>query len=433
MSDVFPSLLTEAHKPDLLSGTNVLPYTGGGTETSSMPGGSFRSTDALPFPGGITADTSRHLDTIQARSAASEQLAARMASSVLLSNTDTAADKTGIAYRPTSPAGSAVASLPWIDLSGAVGGDSATDLTTGLPKLRFISDENALLTGASRNESAYNGVPKIDENGLEVTHPSSASKHLAQSRALALYASSQSAAYDHSVYGDASSAGMGSWGTGGAGGTIGGGGLTPGEAAELAVRVWAGKGPEWVQQILGVTLPSNVMNDFADVIHGAVKKHGESPAESIQRQRYNIASSEHGEQVRNAISREFYDRNLTPAEHKALAVQLADGTKTLAQFRKEAAYSDVARHRIADLFRQEHGFDATQQDLDYASMKTGDGWSLQDYRWSEAHSDRVTSKLKDIITAVQGRPVNAGDDVWIHAQQDSLGNGQQTIDQVRRG
>lgn len=160
MSDIFPSLLTEAHKPDLLSGTNVLPYTGGGTETSSMPGGSFRSTDALSFPGGITADTSRHLDTIQARSAASEQLAARMASSVLLSNTDTAADKTGIAYRPTSPAGSAVASLPWIDLSGAVGGDSATDLTTGLPKLRFISDENALLTGASRNESAYNGVPK---------------------------------------------------------------------------------------------------------------------------------------------------------------------------------------------------------------------------------------------------------------------------------
>ncbi|WP_336946066.1 pesticin C-terminus-like muramidase [Asaia sp. HN010] len=213
---------------------------------------------------------------------------------------------------------------------------------------------------------------------------------------------------------------------------IGGGGLTPGQAAEYAVRLWMGKGPEWVQQILGVTLPPQTMEDFARVIEGAVHKHGESPAESIQRQRYNIASSEHGEQVRNAISREFYDRNLTPAENKALAVQLADGTKTLAQFRREAAYSDVARHKIADIFRQEHGFDATQQDLDYASMKTGDGWSLQDYRWSEAHSDRVTSKLKEIITAVQGRPVNANDDVFIRAQQDSLGNGQQSIDQVRQ-
>lgn len=144
---------------------------------------------------------------------------------------------------------------------------------------------------------------------------------------------------------------MGSWGTGGAGGMIGGGGLTPGQAAEFAVRVWQGEGPGWVKEILGVPLSSKVMDDFADVIYGAVKKHGESPAESIQRQRYNIASSEHGEQLRNAISREFYDRNLTPAEHKALAVQLADGTKTLSQFRREAAYSDVARHKIADIFR----------------------------------------------------------------------------------
>lgn len=65
-------------------------------------------------------------------------------------------------------------------------------------------------------------------------------------------------------------------------------------------------------------------------------------------------------------------------------------------------------------------------------MKTGDGWSLQDYRWSEAHSDRVTSKLKDIITAVQDRPANANDDVWIYAKQDSLGNGQQSLEQVRQ-
>jgi len=225
---------------------------------------------------------------------------------------------------------------------------------------------------------------------------------------------------------------MSPWGVGGIGGTIGGHGLTPGQADDLAVHVWELKSEEWITQILGVPLSPQVRKDFADVIHGAVQKHGESPAESIQRQRYNIASSEHGEQVRNAISREFYDRDLTPAEHKALAVKLAEGTKTLAQFRKEAAYSDAARHKIADIFRQEHGFDATQQDLDYGSMKTGDGWSLQDYRWNEAHSDRVASQLQDIITSVQGRPYQDSDAVWVRAKQDSLGTGQQNIQQVRR-
>ncbi|WP_336946067.1 hypothetical protein [Asaia sp. HN010] len=173
MSDVFPSLLTEAHKPDLLSGTSVLPYAGSGTgsslETGSMPGGSGRSLDAVPFPGGITTDTNRQLDTVQARSAATDQLAARMVSSVPPSNTETAIGKAA------APAGSAVASLPWMNLPGATG--SNADPATGLPKLQFISHENALLTGASRNESVYNGVPRLDENGLEVTQPSSPNKH----------------------------------------------------------------------------------------------------------------------------------------------------------------------------------------------------------------------------------------------------------------
>lgn len=203
MSDIFFPLFTDANKTDLLSGTSVLPYAGSSAgsfvETGSMPGGLGRTADAVLFPGGITTDTIRQLDSVQARSATTEQLAARMASSIPLSNTEMSAGGTGIAHM-TSLAGSAVASLPWVNLSVAVSGNSTTDLTSGLPKLQFISNENALLTGASRNESAYNGVPKLDENGVEVTQSSSPSEYPTRSRALAYF---QSAAYDHSVYGDA--------------------------------------------------------------------------------------------------------------------------------------------------------------------------------------------------------------------------------------
>ena len=431
-----PAFLPEGHKPELLVGTSSLSY---GSPVASFPNdvgftssGAGRSAEAASFLSATTSDPSKQLDKMLAQSTSTQQLTLRMVSTNLPSNTEATTGAIATSDGLSPSAGNAAASLPFVNSSPGSDSKLLSDLEGGLPRLGFISSENAILTPSTRDQSTYNGVPKTDENGAEILQPTSSSETHPQSRAYAVYASSPSAAYDHSVYGDASSAGMNSWGVGGIGGTIGGSGLTLGEAADFAVRVWLGKGPEWVQQILGVPLSSKVMNDFADVIHGAVKKHGESPAESIQRQRYNIASSQHGEEVRNAIAYEFYHHNLTPAEHKALAVQLADGRKTLSQFRKEAAYSEPARQQVAEVFRQQHGFDPSQQDLDFASMKRGDGWSLQDYRQNEAHGERTANQLKDMITSVQGRPFYDTDTVWVRAQQDSLGNGQTNIQQIRQ-
>ncbi|GBQ15132.1 pesticin C-terminus-like muramidase [Swaminathania salitolerans] len=437
MSEIFPALLPETHKSDLLTSANALSYTGRGSDSlveNVLAQGSERKADFAHTPGVIMGDTNAQLDALQTRSAMLADLTSRVASPVLFPSSGAVTGRTDDSVLSVAPAGSATDSLVRVSSPLNTEGNTPSGIATALPDLKFISNQTARLTDTAHHDSAYFGVPKIGEDGSEIPQSVSINEHSARSRSFAfsVYSPTPSAAYDQAVYADASNSGMMSWGTGGIGGTIGGGGFTPKEAANFAVDVWLRRGPEWAKDILGTTLSPQVMRDFADVIHGAVKKHGESPAQSIQRQRYKIATSQYGEELRNSVSNDLLGRNLTADEHKNLAVKLAEGSKTFAQFRRDAAYSEAARHKIAEIFKQSHGFDATPQDIDYGSMKTADGWSMQDYRWHEAHSDRVASELKDMISTVQGRPYRESDASWLRSRQDSLGTGQRTMLQTRQ-
>lgn len=89
MTDVFPSLLPETHKPELLADTSSFSYGGGMATAPSEVGlsaaGGGGSADTALFPGGKSYEAGTQLDAVQAKAIPTNDLAARFTTSAITS------------------------------------------------------------------------------------------------------------------------------------------------------------------------------------------------------------------------------------------------------------------------------------------------------------------------------------------------------------
>jgi len=157
-------------------------------------------------------------------------------------------------------------------------------------------------------------------------------------------------------------------------------------------------------------------------------------SKSPQEARGNFShSSDADNRLKTAIS-DIQGRNATEGDRPWLNAQedaLGNGQTSLKDIYKGTAAWTADHGGYDQIFEQIHGRAPTAQDRSYAATRIGDGWSVQTYRWNEAHSDDTKFTLSRIIEQVQDRQVTPGDSAWITGQQDDIGNSKQSMNDIR--
>lgn len=87
---------------------------------------------------------------------------------------------------------------------------------------------------------------------------------------------------------------------------------------------------------------------------------------------------------------------------------LASGAQNLLQIRQSLAQWTANDGQYDSTFSTVHGFAPVAADRSYAAVMIGNGWSVQDYRWSEAHSDRAVADIKSFYKIILGRDAEQG-------------------------
>ncbi|GBQ15731.1 hypothetical protein AA21291_2278 [Swaminathania salitolerans LMG 21291] len=101
------------------------------------------------------------------------------------------------------------------------------------------------------------------------------------------------------------------------------------------------------------------------------------------------------------------------------------------QVRQELARWSAQRGIYDQTFRDVYGFDPVGGDRDYAAVRIGDGWSIRDYRWNEAHSERGLSNLQTLVPRIMGRSFQSGDNPWRDRTADAIGSANLTFSRAR--
>ncbi|KXV44895.1 hypothetical protein AD936_11365, partial [Gluconobacter japonicus] len=157
-------------------------------------------------------------------------------------------------------------------------------------------------------------------------------------------------------------------------------------------------------------------------------------SKSPQEARGNFSHSSDADNCLKAAISDIQGRNATEEDRPWLNAQedaLGNGQTSLKDIYKGTAAWTADHGGYDQIFEQIHGRAPTAQDRSYAATRIGDGWSVQTYRWNEAHSDDTKSTLSRIIEQVQGRQVTPGDSAWITNQQDDIGNSKQSMNDIR--
>ncbi|WP_146926891.1 Tox-REase-5 domain-containing protein [Asaia bogorensis] len=189
MSDLFPMLSPETHKPELMAGTSTLSYGGGMASPPSEVGVGMadagRAAEAASFAGGMSHDVITQLDLIQARAASIVELTARPgASSPFPGQTEpVSSSSTDPLAGLLNTAGHAVTTL--LSSLAAAGPDSTTlpGMSEALPSLRFLDGETAIrvapsatVDGTTNTVLAASGddraVSSVPSSNREETPPS---------------------------------------------------------------------------------------------------------------------------------------------------------------------------------------------------------------------------------------------------------------------
>ncbi|WP_336763436.1 DUF4214 domain-containing protein [Asaia sp. VD9] len=97
---------------------------------------------------------------------------------------------------------------------------------------------------------------------------------------------------------------------------------------------------------------------------------------------------------------------------------LASGAQNLLQIRQSLAQWTANDGQYDSTFSTVHGFAPVATDRNYAATMIGNGWSVQDYRWSEAHSDRAVADIKNFYKIILGRDA---DQAGLTTYTDALG------------
>ncbi|KXV36331.1 hypothetical protein AD940_00155, partial [Gluconobacter thailandicus] len=90
--------------------------------------------------------------------------------------------------------------------------------------------------------------------------------------------------------------------------------------------------------------------------------------------------------------------------------------------------SDLNNFQAQILDRTSASFD--MQWTNWAQDTMAHGYSLDQMRSNIAHSDAATAALKQVIQDVQGRIPTDIDMTWVKSQEDAMGNGSETLNQV---
>ncbi|WP_172493088.1 endonuclease toxin domain-containing protein [Gluconobacter oxydans] len=93
--------------------------------------------------------------------------------------------------------------------------------------------------------------------------------------------------------------------------------------------------------------------------------------------------------------------------------------------------SDLNTFQAQILDRTSANFD--MQWTNWAQDTMAHGYSLDQMRSNLAHSDATTAALKQALQDIQGRVPTDNDMTWIQSQEDTMGNGSETLDQVYQG
>lgn len=157
-------------------------------------------------------------------------------------------------------------------------------------------------------------------------------------------------------------------------------------------------------------------------------------SKSPQEARGNFSHSPEADNRLKAAISDIQGRNATEEDRPWLNAQedaLGNGQTSLKDIYKGTAAWTADHGGYDQIFEQIHGRAPTAQDRSYAATRIGDGWSVQTYRWNEAHSDDTKSTLSRIIEQVQDRQVTPGDSTWITGQQDDIGSSKQNMNDIR--
>ncbi|WP_336947494.1 hypothetical protein [Asaia sp. HN010] len=458
MSETFSSFLPDSHKPELLAGASSLSYGGMNHPSSDVVlsansvGG---SSETASFPGGTSHAADTQLDALQAKTLSTNDLATRLATSAMLPD-------------PAVPS--------------AVNSNSAgPDMTAGYAVADLLASETATKSGVAVQNGQYGELPSLQflshETAIRVVTPDTATEVHQQAATTVLPSSSPPAAGietgENDSVGTQLSAKVQSVSTVISGQNVSNGDETTSEALSSASSS-SEVLPQYAMlrslyvDVLAYTFSVNNTNGGTDILSFSDHYSQICPGLTIDSSWDDIGARRDSAwklpQLQAVYSSDSGARaDLVQTYWKDNADQIGMdiiGT-TIPHDRwvnlRDLLNGDIKDHhrgnqetmsKIAHLLATQDNQTTIQLNniwynvlgtaIDSASLTDAINQiaighaTLQTERRDLAHSFAVSDRLKEIISAVQNRPVNTGDDVWIHAQQDSLGNGEQDIQQIRQ-
>ncbi|WP_336718199.1 hypothetical protein, partial [Asaia bogorensis] len=144
---------------------------------------------------------------------------------------------------------------------------------------------------------------------------------------------------------------------------------------------------------------------------------------SLQQYRWDEAHSDAvANQLREIVSttqgRSYQDGDA--AWVRARQDELGNGNQTPAQIRQSIARWTADNGGYDATFQAVHGRAPGAGDRNYAATQIGNGWSVADYRWNEAHSVSAAQDYRVMFRNVAGKDPGDGDVQWL---QNAVANG----------
>ncbi|WP_146926885.1 hypothetical protein [Asaia bogorensis] len=446
MSDLFPMLSPETHKPELMAGTSTLSYGGGMASPPSEVGVGMadagRAAEAASFAGGMSHDVITQLDLIQARAASIVELTARLGISAAQSGSNPSILREG-SVETENAAGQAVAAL--LGMNGTPSSATQVGQQDALPKLQFLSAETAIqavspvvanqraeneLSSSAKSEAAplppsATSIPSPDAptSLWDLEEDQQESDQTPHSRLVRstgyTYDPSNGAfngSYDYTPGGVINDYPSIDWNFLGGGG----GGYVPlpthGSTPDSGPPIPPYKPGDTGERIRTV----EEIKQQALEIYGVEANENHIHFVQIQQRKLVPWDSlrnwlAHDDVAKNALVKvieQTQGRPYDARDDEWIAVhqnEIGIDGKSLLQVRQELARWTAEHGGYDALYRHAHNRAPTEADRAYAATMIGNGWTAKDYLWNEIHGEAAAREYADTYRQVHGREPSAAD------------------------